>query len=429
MKEFENDNWELKARQLADAFQPTPDKSVWLNVEDALKQKKNHRVLFFWLFSIVGVAVVVYGGVTLYLLNAGDQYETLNKQVEKSKVETVAVNNNSSEVVKTVPAVPAQKTEQVAAVKTITENFPLKNEQRKVIPLNKQAEIVELKTVVKKNELEEKPDIIVNEKTAVLFPMAPKPLQACSFAFRDAPVISFPSADILSSNYRGKKRRISLLISSSYLMQHSILNSTDTLQSFQKQNANYIDGSLQLIYQFPKAKNLELNFGLGFYELNQNYTSSKVETVSVFDTTSGIPLVSADKFTDYTTGSEFSRNTFVDFGIGIPIIACKNFSWNISTGIRTEYLMRYSASSGATIPNTFANLGVQNMESISSNELNRFYVKGMLITSIRYSLSKHFALQSGINSSYAITEGYKKSSSLHQRDLNFGVNAGVIYRF
>ena len=107
MKEFDKDNWELKARQLADAFQPKPDDSVWLNVEAALKPKKNRRGIFFWLFSFIGVAGVVCGGVTLYLLNTGDQYQGLNKQAENSKIETVVANNNSSEVVKSVPTVKA----------------------------------------------------------------------------------------------------------------------------------------------------------------------------------------------------------------------------------------------------------------------------------------------------------------------------------
>ena len=220
-----------------------------------------------------------------------------------------------------------------------------------------------------------------------------------------------------------------LLATASYMKQHSVLKSNDTNQTFEKQNANYYDGSLHLIHQFPKARNLELSFGLGFYELNQNYITSKEQTVSVFDTTSGNPQISTDKYTDFSTGSEFSRNAFVDFGIGIPIIASRNFSWNISTGIRTEYLIKYTSTSGGVIPNNFANLGINYLESISSNEQNRIYLKGMLNTSVRYSLSRHLAIQSGINSGYSLTDRYNKSSSLQQRDLNFGLNAGLLYRF
>lgn len=429
MKEFDKDNWELKARQLADAFQPKPDDSVWLNVEAALKPKKNRRGIFFWLFSFIGVAGVVCGGVTLYLLNTGDQYQGLNKQAENSKIETVVANNNSSEVVKSVPTVTEQKSEQVAAIKSTTENSPLNTQERKVIPSKKQSEIIELKTVVKNNELEEKPDLIITESNELNIIEPINPFVFCGLNFKESEWRTLPP-DIILNKHSGKKdSRWMLLASVSYMKQHSVLKSNDTNQTFEKQNANYYDGSLHLIHQFPKARNLELSFGLGFYELNQNYNTRKEQTVSVFDTTSGNPLISTDKYTDYSTGSEFSRNAFVDFGIGIPIIASRNFSWNISTGIRTEYLIKYTSTSGGVIPNNFANLGINYLESISSNEQNRIYLKGILNTSIRYSLSRHLAIQSGFSSSYSLTDRYNKSSSIHQRDFNFGLNAGVLYRF
>ncbi len=429
MKEFEKDNWELKARQLADAFQPKPDDSVWLNVEAALKPKKNRRGIFFWLFSFVGVAGVVYGGVMLYLLNTGDQYQSLNKQAEKSKVETVVANSNSSEVVKSVPTVTEQKSEQVAAIKSTTENSPLSAQERKIISSKKQTEIIELKTVVKNNELEEKPDLIITESNELNIIEPINPFVLCGLNFKESEWRTLPPGIILNKHSGKKDSRWMLLATASYMKQHSVLKSNDTNQTFEKQNANYYDGSLHLIHQFPKARNLELSFGLGFYELNQNYITSKEQTVSVFDTTSGNPQISTDKYTDFSTGSEFSRNAFVDFGIGIPIIASRNFSWNISTGIRTEYLIKYTSTSGGVIPNNFANLGINYLESISSNEQNRIYLKGMLNTSVRYSLSRHLAIQSGINSGYSLTDRYNKSSSLQQRDLNFGLNAGLLYRF
>ncbi len=430
MKEFEKDNWDLKARQLADAFQPTPDAAVWLNVEAALKPKKNRRGIFFWLFSFVGVAGVVYGGVTLYLLNAGDQYQSLNKQSENFKVETVVANNNSSEVVKSVPTVTQQKSEQVAAIKSTTENSPLNIQERKIIPSKKQSEIFELKTVVKNNELEEILDFIVTDVADLNIIKPLNPFAFCGLNFKEEEWRTLPP-DIILNKHSGKKNsRWMLFASTSYMKQHSVLKSNDTIQTFEKQNANYFDGSLHLIYQFPKAKNLELNFGLGFYELNQNYSSSKVKTIMEFDTTSsGIPFISMDKFTDLATGSEFSRNVFFDFGSGIPIVACRNICWNISTGIRTEYLRKYSSTSGASIPSNFALNSLFSLEDISTKEQNRFYLKALLNTSVRYSFSKHFSIQSGINSSYAITDRYKKSSTLHQRDVNYGLNAGLIYRF
>jgi len=429
MKEFDNDNWELKARQLADAFQPKPDDSVWLNVEAALKPKKNRRGIFFWLFSFVGVAGVVYGGVMLYLLNTGDQYQALNKQAENLKVETVVVNNNSAAVVKSVPTVTEQKSEQVAAIKSSTENSPLNYQEQKIIPSKKQSEIIELKTVVKNNELEEKPDLIITESNELNIIEPKNPFVFCGLNFKESEWRTLPPGIILNKHSNKKDLRWMLFASGSYMNQYSSLKSSGTSQTFQKQNANHIAGCLHLIYQLPKAKNLELSVGLGFYELNQKYISVQRIAIAVFDTPSGIPITSVEMFQEYSKGSEFSRNSFIDFGIGIPIVASRNFSWNISTGIRTEYLMKYTSTSGGVIPNNFANLGINNLESISSNEQNRIYLKGMLNTSVRYSLSRHLAIQSGFNSSYSLTDRYNKSSSIHQRDLNFGLNAGLLYRF
>ncbi len=423
MKEFENDNWELKARQLADAFQPTPDDSVWLNVEATLKQKKR-RGFFFLLFSAIGVAGLVYGGVTLYLLNAGDKYASFQNNVE-GKVESTTQKNISIEIKSPSVTVAENSVFEKAQV---TASNKLANKEKGVS--KNISSSTNLNTVINENQSMGIPEVIVSEPSlnTSVANLKALPLLFSSLNFSEN--ISSPDKiSVSQTDYVNKIHRWMLLASTSYMNQHSVLQSIDSFKTFQKQDANYFDGSLNLIYQFPKAKNLELNFGIGFYEMSQNYAESKYLVFTTYDTTTGAPLALHDKLIDTESGSEFFRNGYLDFGIGLPIISGKKFSWNLNSGVRTEYLLKYSTTSSiATVPNTFSN-AVYSIEAISQNTVNRIYLKGILNSSLRYSLSQKLGLQTGINSSYSLTDRYKKSGSLHQHDLNYGINLGLLYRF
>lgn len=441
MKEFENDHWEMKARQLADAFAPAPDEAVWLNLAAALKQKKNRRGIFFWLFSVIGVAVLVSG---IYLFQNHSVKVSAGNSLEQKMTDVVAADiyiqsaknssdklseaenktENSSEV-NTVSKDAMHRVPTTDATNSVEEDAIIISVPEKVIVAAKT-----LDTVENQNAMIEKPDEIITALTSDYIIKPINPFAFCGFNFIQPILGELPSDLILGDHYRKKDSRWMLMGSASYMNQQSVLTSTDTTQTIIKHPTNYFDGSLHLIYQIPKLKNLELNFGLGFYEMTQHYSNSVVK----HDTSTG-GGVYALMNNNSVSGSEFYRSAFSDFEIGIPILAGRKLSWNISSGVRAEYLMKYSSaiSSGNIPAGNFA--FESQFDALQFNAagekypLNRLYVKAMLNTSLRFSLSKHFALQSGINSSYAITDRYKKSSSLHQRDLNLGLNAGVLFRF
>ena len=448
MKEFENDNWVIKVKHLADAFQPQPDKAVWLNVEAAIAGRKKRKGFFLFLYSLTGVAIICVGVIILKSTTVISQKDVsqsvfVQNEIKNAKVisdPSVVKNSNAITISSRVDKTEFNNTEKIISVtnaanhnneKAINHSNSNSNIHNNGTLITDSSEINNLKTIIKENEYAEAPDMIVAEEMNAIMPMPLKPVQACSFAFRDEPAI-VPVKELIVLDYiNEKKNKWSIMIASSTLIQQSDLINTDTVQYIEKLPTHYFDGSVHLICQIPKWQNLELNIGAGFYEMNQRYSLEKI--LPPTNTVIGNPALQGVS-KSYSEGSEFCRSAFMDFQLSLPVFYTNKFTWNISSGISAEYLMKQSAdNSGVGVlqfSGQFSNhiLAAEDLYPNANIELNRVYLKALLCTNVRFSLSKHFSLQSGIETKYAITDRYKKSSTLQQRDLNYGLNAGLIYK-
>ncbi len=445
MKEFEKDNWEMKVKHLADAFQPQPDKAAWLNVEAAIADKKRKKFLLI-LFYVIGFAILIVSGFVFKSYNTVNDYSTSATNVsanvlgiEKNNSEKNSINNisiNTPEIVKVADKSNKKNSEtnnvvNATSKKSDATSSATKNVVLKSISVTNTPAISQINTIEKQNEFTEKPDELAAHEINVIIPMPPPPLQACSFAFRDEPK-RLTDLPIGWLDYVTDKKSIwSVMIGSSTIIQQSKLNNIDTIQSIEKLPTHYFDGSIHLIYQHPKWKSLELNFSAGFYEMTQQYTLEKILPPNSTITGTTLALNSPKS---YSQGSEFYRTGFLNFQLAFDMYSSKRFSWNVSMGIQSEYLLNHSADNSTVglllFGNQFSNAyAAEDLYPNMNSELNRIYLKAMVSSSLRYSLSDHFALQSGIVTKYAITDRYKKSSTLRQRDFNLGLNAGLIYKF
>ena len=429
MKEFENNNWELKARQLADAFQPTPDNSVWLNVEVALNQNRNKKGFLFWIYSVVGCLIILGG---IYFLYNDLKLDSLTF-LHGNKISNVKLNDRPSKHLSREAPLGVNQTTETKISKVLNPG-----EEKKILSSEKNEKLRHDIKVTHSSE--ENSELKVEDAAAASYQLIPSSDKAenliikdsiktineipfCSFVFKVDPTLHLTQL-IVKNHFPDKQSRWMLMAATSYMHQDSYLKNSDSLQSFFKLPSTYFDGSLNLIYTIPKLHNLEFDLGAGYYDLTQKFSN----TVFIKDTSTGYTIALSQA--KAIVGSEYFKSVFFDFQVGIPLLSFPKLNWNISSGLRTEYLMKYSGSSTVYQPHYIGNSNLDALEAIQPGvTLNRFYLKARLNSSIRYSLSKHFALQSGFSSMYAITDRYVKSSSLHQHDLNLGMNAAVLYRF